>query len=288
MIVYGGSNSLKLASRVSEVLGFSRGDVEMKTFPDGEIYVRILSDVCGKEALVVHSVLDNNDLIESLLLLDALRDSGAKRIHAVFPYLAYMRQDKKFIKGEALSAKTILSLLDEKADRLTLINVHFLNGGGAHVFHGIKLINLDALPLIAKYYAEKLDNPLFVAPDMGARNAVSRAAEKTGCEFDYLQKTRLNGEEVEIKPKGLDVEGMDVVILDDMISTGGTMIKASEALRQQGAKTINLGCVHGVFSRGTEIFNKVCDSLVCTDTIARNESLISVTELISESINKIP
>ncbi|OYT53172.1 MAG: ribose-phosphate diphosphokinase [Candidatus Altiarchaeales archaeon ex4484_2] len=286
MIVYGGSNSIELTSKISAISGFSKGDVEIKTFPDGEIYVRILSDVCGKEAVLVQSALDNNALVESLLLLDALRDSGAKKIHAVFPYLVYMRQDKKFMEGEALSAKTVLSLLNEKSDYLTLVNAHFLDTGGVHVFHGMEINNLDALPLIAKYFAGKLGNPVFVAPDEGAREVVGRAAEKTGCEFDYLEKNRINGEEVEIKPKDLNVEGRAVVILDDMISTGGTMIEASRALRSQGAKTINLGCVHGVFSKGTEIFNKVCDSIVCTDTLPQRESLVSVTDLIVESLKE--
>ncbi len=286
MIVYGGSNSIELASRISRVSGFSRGDVEIKTFPDGEIYVRILSDVHGREAVLVQSALDNNALVESLLLLDALRDSGAIKIHAVFPYLVYMRQDKKSMEGEALSARTILSILDKKSDHLTLVNTHFLDTGGVHVFHGVEIDNLDALPLLVEYFTEKLGNPVFVAPDRGAKEVVERAAEKTGCDFDYLEKERINGEDVEIKPKDLNVKGRDVVILDDMISTGGTMIEASRALRSQGAKTINLGCVHGVFSRGTEIFNGVCDSLVCTDTIPRRESLVSVTELIVESIRE--
>jgi len=284
MIVIGGSYTVGLASKVADMVGCAFDATEIKKFPDGEIYVRVDSELDGVDVLFIQSAPDNNAIIESILILDALRDLGAKRINAVFPYLAYMRQDKRFKAGEALSAKTILSLLNDKTDELTLVNAHFLDNGGAHVYHGVSINNLDALPALARYFADRLDNPVFIAPDKGAMRAVKEAASKQDCDFDYLEKNRLNGEEVNIKPKDLKIEGRNVVLLDDMISTGGTMIKASEALRRQGADSINLGCVHGVFSRGAKAFDEVCDSIVCSDTIKRKESMISVADLIAQHV----
>ena len=286
MIIFSGSKSILLTKKVVRETNIDIGEREIREFPDSEIYVRILSDVHNETCILIQSITDNSAMIETFLFLDALRDLGAERIHAILPYLAYSRQDKRFERGEALSAKTVLNIIDDLSDSITVINSHFLNNEGVYNFHGVEINNLDAFPLLVEYFKNRFNNAIIIAPDEGVKEYVSNAAKLFGCEFDYLEKKRIDSNNVEIKPKNVDVNGKDVVILDDMISTGGTMIEASKSLKSMGARTINIGCVHGVFSKGTEIFDSICNTLVCTDTIERKESDISVARLIGEWILK--
>ncbi|ODS41868.1 MAG: hypothetical protein MSIBF_00445 [Candidatus Altiarchaeales archaeon IMC4] len=286
MLVFSGSKSAGLAKRVSEESRIKLGETELRKFTDGEFYIRILSGVKNENAVLINSVVDNESLVETLLLLDALRDNGAKRIDLFVPYMAYCRQDKVFKDGEALSAKTVLKLLGNFSDSITTLNAHFLDTYGRFEPWGVKLKNLDAFPLLAKHFAGRVRSPVVIAPDKGAMHYARNAAEIIGCESDYLEKTRVSDTDVRMKTKKLPVKGKDVIILDDIISTGGTMLKAAGMLRGAGAKTIDLGCVHGVFSKGTEMFGGVVDELVCTDSIERTESRVSVSGLIAGEIQK--
>jgi len=324
MIIFDGSKSSGLAEKIAASGDFRLGELEIKQFPDSEIYVRILSDVENKECAVVKSTRNNDDIIELLLILDALRDCGAKKITAVIPYLSYMRQDKRFNRGEALSARTILKLINNLSDRIITVNCHFLNKEGtfdaacyfdltskffqkdmtSDCFDDIdfnekikeidydnsnnsKLIieNLDAFPVVAQYFAGKNNKKIVViAPDKGALSHARRAAGIIGCEFDYLEKTRISGDEVKIKTKKLALKGRDVLILDDMISTGGTIAEAAKVIKKSGARTINIGCVHGVFSKGTKMFEEISDELVCTNTLDAKASRIDVSGLIAGTL----
>ncbi|MFC2154203.1 ribose-phosphate diphosphokinase [Candidatus Altiarchaeota archaeon] len=285
MIVFSGQNSKELAAKIVRG-GFAEGKVERKTFPDGELYLRVATNVKGKECVVVASTTSNDDLVELLLLLDALNDQGAERIIAVVPYLAYARQDKAFLEGEALSAKTVVKLVSGLCDEILTFNCHFLDKEGKEKYQSVEVNNLDAFPILAKHFQEELKDPILIAPDKGSLEYAKTAAERMGCDFDNLSKTRVSSEEVEYEQKDLDVNGRDVLILDDIISTGGTIIRASEFIRKQSPSSINVGCVHGVFARGTEGLKKAVDSLVCTDTIQRPESKVSVSDQIIEELKK--
>ncbi|MEA3255024.1 MAG: ribose-phosphate diphosphokinase [Candidatus Altiarchaeota archaeon] len=284
MIIFSGSSSINLGKKVADNIKADVGDIRIEKFPDGEIYVRILSDVKGKDCVVVQSTVCNDDLVELILLLDLLRDLGASEVHAVVPYLGYARQDKRFMEGEALSAKTVLKVLWGFSDSLTTINCHLRRMGGEFIFHDVKVMNLDAFPRLAGYFRDKLGEPLVIAPDEGSLECARNAAEVIGCGFDFLEKERLSGEEVRIGVKKLNVRGRDIVILDDMISTGGTVIEAAKFLYTQGARSVNVGCVHGVFSQGVEKVRSSVDSLVCTDTIEGGVSRVSVAGLIGENL----
>lgn len=284
MIVFSGGSSLALGLKVAKEAGWEFGELKTDRFPDGEVYVRVLSKVKDLECLIVQSTLRNDDLIELLILEDLLNDLGASKVHAVVPYLGYARQDRRFNEGEALSAKTVLKLIDGMADSFTTVNCHFLEEAGTFKYNGIKVRNLDAFPLLAEYFAGRLKCPVVIAPDKGSLHYAKNAACIIGCEFDFLQKKRLSGEKVIIETKRLDVAGKDVLILDDMISTGGTIIEAVKVLRKAGAETVNVGCVHGVFSHGVDKVKSVTDSLVCTDTIEREISRVSVSGLTVQAL----
>jgi ribose-phosphate pyrophosphokinase len=287
MIVFSGSSCQNLGRKVAEPIGARLGEAKIDRFPDDEVYIRVLTPVKGEECVFVQSTLGNDNLVELLLFLDLLRDLGASRVHAVVPYLGYARQDKIFNEGEALSAKTVLKILHEFPDTLTTVNCHFLDKEGTLEFHGIELTNIDAFPLIAGYFKDRLKKPVLIAPDKGSLHYARHAAEVIGCEFDHMQKTRLSSEEVKIETKKLSVKGKDALILDDMISTGGTIIEAAKLLKSQGAASVNVGCVHGVFSHGIDRIKSGVDTLVCTDTLDRGEiSAVSVAGLIAKSLKR--
>jgi len=268
------------------MLNAELGKSEVKSFPDGETYVKILSKVVGSECAVVNSIRSNNDLAEMMLTLDALRDLGATQVHAVMPYLAYMRQDKRFTDGEALSAKTVLRILEELSDSLTTVNCHFLNAGGEAVYNHVRFMNLDAVPLLVNHLGRKVDRPIVIAPDKGSVGYAKEAAHIMDCEFNNLSKKRISGTEVVIKSKDLDVKDLDVVILDDIISTGGTIVEAVKVIRGWRPASINVGCVHGLFLKGIESFKGVVDRLVSTDTVENPVSKVSVASLIAEDLRR--
>lgn len=288
MIVYSGTSTTALGRRVAEGLGAVFADVEARRFPDGETYLRSRSTAEGEDCLVVSSTPGNDDLVELVLLLDLLRDLGASRVDAVVPYIGYSRQDRRFMAGEALSAKTVLKLVSGLSDSVTSVNCHFLDGEGVYEFHGMKVKNLDAFPLLAEYFAGKLEKPVVIAPDRGSLDYARNAAKLMGCEFDFLRKKRLSGDEVVVEVKDLDVGGRDVLILDDMISTGGTVIEAAKVLRDQDAASVNVGCVHGVFSHGMEKVAACVDMLACTDTLERGISEVSVSGLVADAFRRHP
>jgi ribose-phosphate pyrophosphokinase len=275
-----------LAWSVAKSLKCEVGKSEIKTFPDGEKYVKIASKVAGQECAVIQSVRTNDDLVELALMLDALRDLNATQTHAVTPYLAYMRQDKRFTDGESLSAKTILKIIHELSDSVTVVNCHFLNEPGEVVYNHINFMNLDAMPLLAKNIGDKAPKPIVIAPDKGSLGYAKAAAQTLDCEFNHLSKTRLSGTEVTIKPKELNVKGKDVIILDDIISTGGTIVEAVKVIRGWHPSSISVGCVHGLFLKGVEPFQGIVDRLVSTDTMENPVSKVSVAELIAKDLKR--
>ncbi len=275
MIIFSGSKS-GFSDAVAKKIGAESGEIKIEKFPDGEFYLKILSDVKRQECTVIQSLNTNDSIVELLLLLDLLRDLDVKKIHTIITYLGYARQNKRFTENESLSAKTILKLVDEFSDSIAVINCHFLHSPGEFEFENIKIVNLDAFPLIANYFKNKLDNPIVISPDKGSMNYARIVAEILGCEYDYLEKERISGEDVRTSPKRLDVADRDVLLVDDMISTGRTIILASDIIRSQNPKSIRIACVHGVFSKG------VIDNVVCTDTIQTEVSRISVTDLIAD------
>lgn len=284
MILVPGSNSLILTQKLSGICGSPIAEIENRRFSDNEIYLRIKSSLKGETCTVIHSTYSNDALTELFLLLDLVGDLGSGSITAVIPYMGYARQDKRFREGEALSAKTMLKIIDQFTDTIITLNCHFLNDSGELTFHGIKIRNLDAFPLLGKYFRDKTRDPVLIAPDKGAVNQVKKASNVMGCEFDYLEKTRISDHEVEFALKKLDVEAKDAIILDDMIATGGTVIEASRFLRSQGARTVSVGCVHGVFSEGIGKIRESVDELVCTDTINTKASRITVSDLIAKHL----
>lgn len=249
-------------------------EIILEKFPDGENYVRVIQDVENEKVIVVKSVYNNEELINTFLILDALKKGGAKKIYLVMPYLVYMRQDKIFKKGEALSAEFVLKEFKNFADEIFLVNPHIpFNYYGYSKYKGIKFYGIDASTEIAKYF-KNLKNIKIIAPDDGSINLTKRVADILTCEWNYCDKIRKSGTEVEIEEKNLGIEGKDVLIVDDIISTGGTLIKTIKIVEKQNPKSINIACIHGVFcdKEKLEKLKQICNLLVCTNSIPTEEN----------------
>ncbi len=268
-------SSTYLAVRIARVLNLRIGRVEFRRFPDGEMYVRIDED---DDAIVVGSITSNDDLIALVLMLDALK--GKKTV--VVPYMGYARQDREFLRGEAVSIRTVAELLEERADEVVTINIHSREAES----HFKKLHNLDAMPLIGERYEGK--DVVMISPDRGSLERVKVAAKRAGCDYDYLEKRRIDAQTVEIQPKNLDVDGRRVVIVDDIISTGGTVIEATKKLIELGAKSVEAACVHAVLANYADLrlFTSGVREIIATDTIERIYSRISVAGIVAEHLGR--
>lgn len=255
-------------------------EAEIKSFPDGERYVRVPGE--GKEVTVVQSTFrpQNEHLIELLLIGDALRERGFERLRAVVPYLAYSRQDRVTKEGEPVSVRAVMRAIGLYYDELYVFDLH--NPGTLTYFPG-KAVNLSPAKAIADYFRERLGDGLVLAPDRGALGRAEAIARELGLEFSHFEKKRVSPTEVRMWPVDVDVKGKNVLIVDDIISTGGTMVRAANLLREMGAGKIFVAATHGVFSEGAiERVSGAVDELAVTNSIPTPVSRISlVNEIIS-------
>ena len=286
-MIIGGSASQKLAAKIAWELGETICPMETRKFPDGERYIRIGGDV-NENAVVIQSTgyPQDQNLIELFLILKTLKSLNVEHVKVVNPYFGYGRQEKRFRDGEAISAAAIAQLIEAAgASEFYSINLH---ENGICDFFNIPAYNISAMPLIADYIGERFENPIIVAPDKGALPFAEEIAESLGCECDHLEKVRLSPEKVETKTKNLDVKGKEAIIIDDIISTGGTIVNASNILRQHNADKVVVSCIHPVLVEDAllKIFTAGVDDVIATDTLRSDVSMISVAPLVAEVLKK--
>lgn len=280
MNIIGGHASQLLAGRVSDALKSTLLICEFKRFPDGELYTRILDELAGESVTIIQSTVNDSDFVSLLQLIDAC--SEASQIDVVIPYMGYARQDKQFKRGEPISARAMARAI--QADNVFTVNIH--NESILDYFDA-KATNLDATPMIGEYIKNmKFKNPLIVAPDDGAIALARNASKDLGIDYDFLEKTRLSGESVTIQPKNIAVKGRDVIIIDDIISTGGTMAETISLLKKQGAHEVFVACVHPVLSNNAvlRLFKAGVKGIIATDTIDKGVSVVSVAPVIAGAI----
>lgn len=286
-MIIGGSASQKLAALIAKKLGETLCPLETRKFPDGERYVRI-GDNIGQDAVVIQSTgyPQDQNLMELFFILKTLNGLDVENIKVVIPYFGYGRQEKRFKSGEAISAQIVAELLEScGASEVLSINLH---EDGLRDLFNIPVHNLSAMPPIAEYIRENFNDPVIIAPDKGAAGFAGEIASILDCDYDYLEKTRISPEKVETQIKKLDVQGRETVIIDDIISTGGTIINASNMLRQHGATKIVVSCVHPVLVEDAllRIFATGVDNVIATDTLQSDASTISVASLIADFIKE--
>lgn len=283
MKIVGGPASQLLASRTARALGTEPVLCEFNRFPDGELYLRIADEIKNESVTLIQSTPTDSDLVSLLQLIDACNE--AKELNVVIPYMGYSRQDKRFKPGEPISARAVARCIN--ADRVFTVNIHEKSVLG---YFPCPAKNLDAAKLLGEYIAGfGLENPILVAPDEGAEGLVKKVSSGLGFDYDHLQKTRLSGDTVTIKTKNIDVNGRHVVLVDDMIATGGTMTESIKMLKDQGAVDVYLACVHPVLAKNAvlRLFNAGVKDIIATDTLEKAESILSVAPLIADALKDL-
>lgn len=295
MMVFGGSSNQPLAKALADKLEVKMGEVELGRFVNDEVRVWVKEKRVSREVVVVQSLSRPTDhhLVEFCLLCDALRRKGAKEITAVIPWLGYSKQDKVFRLGEPLSVKVIAKMLQTvPLERIITFDLHNLAILG---FFEVPVVNLSANELFLEYFKGiKNDKAIVVAPDAGAVKSSTAFAQELGVGVAYIDKKRdLVTGEVTIHDVNRPVEGSEVIIIDDMIVTGGTLLRAAEFLKEKGVKKIMVAATHHLYVDGAQekIEKSKIDKLVVTNTIEGNAGdagleLIGVEGLLAEEITE--
>src|SRR5438445_5994006 len=289
MKVVGGSASVPLARGIAKEVHAGSVDVAFEKhpggFPDGERYVRLLGSVAGEHVVLVQTTHPDPMIIEVLLLADAIGEAGDRRITAVVPYFGYGRQDKRFLDGEPISAKTIAKHITVDCDELLTMAIP-ANPEVLKTFP-LPTREVSGMPAIGRYLkSAKVD--VLLAPDEGALRLAKEASAIAGVPFDFLVKERIDSYTVTIEPKALAVKGKSVGIVDDVISTGGTIATAAKELKVQGARRVIAACVQGLFVGKAEANRKACDEGIATATVSSPHTKASVAAEFAATIRALP
>lgn len=280
MKVISTERSQVLGARVAASLGVELVDIRFSRFPDGECYLNRGS--LDDQTVIIGSITDNDALVELLLLIDAC-DTSENTL--VLPYMAYARQDRRFKDGEPISARAVARAVSRGVNRVMTINIHEEE---VLQYFDVPAENLSMAMDIGRHLlGMNLTDPLLLAPDEGAAQFVADVAAADGWDYDHLQKTRYSGDRITIAPKSLAVKGREVVIIDDIISTGGTLATAAEMLTAQGASHVNAICVHGVLAGGAyaHLYASGVSQVIATDTIERGCSQITAADCIVRALH---
>ena len=286
-----GPASKELGEKTAELTGLEKVPVTHKTFPDGETYTRLEGPVQGDHVIIMQTTSPPQDsrLMQLAFIADAAKRNGAKKVTAIIPYLAYARQDKIFLQGETISIQTIAHMLAAAGiDQLITINVHQEKVLTQFPFPAK---NLSAISMLAEHFKQKGFTKAFaLAPDKGAMHIVEEARKVLDGEYGYLEKQRdrYTGQ-VSVKKKTFDVKGKAVIIFDDIISTGGTIVSAAKILRELGAAKVYAACVHPLLIGDAEkrILDAGVEEVVGTDSVPRHVSKVSLAPLISKELKEL-
>ena len=286
-----GPASKELGEKIAESTGLGTVPVVDKTFPDGENYLRLEGNVQNEHVVIVQTTSPPQDtkLMQLAFIADAAKRNGAQKITAVVPYLAYARQDRIFLQGENISVETVGNMLAATGiNELITVNVHQENALAKFPFPAR---SLSAIPLIAKYFIKKgLRKAFALSPDKGALHIAQQAQQILGGESGHLNKQRdRHTGQTSQTGKGLNVKGQTVIIFDDIISTGGTIVGAAKILRGLGAAHVLTACVHALLVGDAEkrILDAGVEEIVGTDSILSSVNKVSLAPLISNEIRKI-
>ncbi|MGC8593800.1 MAG: ribose-phosphate diphosphokinase [Nitrososphaeria archaeon] len=292
--VVSGSNSRHIAFPLAKKLGAEYSFVEVKKFPDEETYIRINTEVKGNDVIYVNSLQPNPNeaLTETLITIDAINEQGAKRVFAVIPYMSYARQDEMFNAGEAVSVFTVGKLFKAlNVQAIYTVDMHLHRIKDPRVTFGSSLINLTGVRELSKYVRTHLNykNRIVVGPDAEAEQWAKIMGEELGLPYVTLEKKRLSGSEVKISEKHLGLKEKDVIIVDDIISTGGTILEAVKLLRDEGANRIAVTCTHPILAGDAYSKLKELDLelLAGTDTVLSPISFVEVYPVFYEELKKV-
>lgn len=297
MTVFALSSSQDLAQKIAKNLGAELGDSKVHHFADGEILVEIGESVRGKDVFIVQSTSNpvTENLMEILVMTDALKRASAKEITAVIPYFGYARQDRKAKPRQPITSKLVADILTVAGvNRVVTVDLHARQIQG---FFDIPVDEMEALPLIYKYFeAKNLDDLCVVSPDHGGATRARKLSEALDCPIAIIDKRRPKPNVAEVMGIIGDVSGKNCILVDDMIDTAGTICAGANVLKEKGAKSVYIACTHGVLSGPACERLQECSAkeVVITDTIAIPEEKkfdklvqITVADLLAHTIENI-
>ncbi len=295
--VFALSASQELGKDICEVLGTELGECKVSHFADGEILVEIGESVRGKDVFIVNSTSNpvTDNLMEILILTDALKRASAKEITAVIPYFGYARQDRKAKPRQPITSRLVADLLTTAGvDRVVTVDLHARQIQG---FFNIPVDEMEALPLLYKYFkAKDLEDLCVVSPDHGGAVRARNLSKALGCPIAIIDKRRPKPNVAEVMGIIGDVAGKNCILVDDMIDTAGTICAGANVLMEKGAKSVYIACTHGVLSgpASERLQNCAATEVVITDTIAipeekKFDKLVQVTvaDLLAHTIESI-
>ena len=307
MPVLSGASGAGIAEKLAPILDMEHVALESRRFPDGESYVRIppesIESVRSESVVLVSNTFPDSGIMQTLLLLGAIRDvrkgdlsslkgewSGDTEdvgpgVFLAIPYYGYARQDKRFSAGESISAKIVTEVVSGYCDGIAILDLH-----APEVLEGMEvpIEFVSSMPEIAERLQKGVSPDFILSPDKGAISRATEVAGLIGCDFSYLEKTRIDAHTIEHTPKDLDVSGKVVAIVDDMISTGGTICRASDALRRQGATEVHAACTHGLFTGGalSRLANHV-NGVYTTDSLPNPRASVSAAPALARGLSRL-
>ena len=299
MKILSGTSNLKLSKNIAKNLKLKLINTNIRRFADGEIYIEINENIRGNSVFVIQSTSNpaNDNLMELLLVIDALKRSSAKTITAVIPYFGYARQDRKVVPRTSISAKLVSNLIAKAgADRVVTVDLH---SGQIQGFFDIPVDNLFATPIFARHIKKKLkkNNIICVAPDVGGTARARALGKLLNVDLAIVDKRRPAPGKSEVMNVIGNVKNKTCILVDDIIDSGGTIVNAASELKKRGAKDVHVYVTHGVLSGNAveKIKKSSIKNLVVTDTIdnsmkvkkAKNIEVLTISNLVGEAIKRI-
>ena len=299
MKILAGNSNKSLSQKISKYLKNKLINSSIRKFSDGELYIEINENIRGNSIFIIQSISSpaNDNLMELLLCVDALKRSSAKNITAVIPYFGYARQDRKVVPRTSISAKLVSNLITKAgADRVVTLDLH---SGQIQGFFDIPVDNLYATPIFARHIKKKIktNNLICVAPDVGGTARARALGKMLNIDLAIIDKRRPKPGKSEVMNVIGKVNNKTCIIVDDIIDSGGTIVNAAKALKNNGAKDVHVYCSHGVLSGNAveKIKNSKVKNLVITDTIdninkvkrAKNIEILTISHLVGEAIKRI-
>ena len=294
-----GNSNKNLSLKISKFLKNKLVNSSIKKFSDGEIYIEIHENIRGNSIFIIQSISSpaNDNLMELLLCIDALKRSSAKNITAVIPYFGYARQDRKVVPRTSISAKMVSNLITKAgADRVVTLDLH---SGQIQGFFDIPVDNLFATPIFARHIKKRIktNNLICVAPDVGGTARARALGKMLNVGLAIVDKRRPSPGQSEVMNVIGNVNNKTCIIVDDIIDSGGTIVNAAKILKKKGAKDVHVYVSHGVLSGSAvdKIKNSKIKNLVITDTIdnsekvkkAKNIEILTISNLVGEAIKRI-
>lgn len=291
MIITSCGNSIDIAKKIAQKLKAKFSPPEISSFPDGDIYLKYNTDLRNKVVVIVNSFQPDPDmsLFDIIFAAETAKDLGAKKVILAAPYLAYMRQDKRFHPGEAITSRIMAKLLDCSVDKIITLDPHLHRYKSLKNLFKIPAVKLTSNHLIADYIRKNVKNPVIIGPDWESYQWAEAIAKEIGAEVTVLEKTRFSSRKVSVRMiDPISIKGKNVVIVDDIISTGHTIAEAAKKAKALGARSITAIGVHGLLVENAirKMKKAGVNKVVTTNCIEHDTNKIDVASVLLEELKK--